>query len=58
LIVSPSLPRISETVKVPDRAVSRGILEPGMPVYWSYEKVVGVGIVSDGDLKTTRTTRR
>jgi len=41
----------SRSVKIPDMVRERGILTPGLPVYWSYETVVGIAIVSDSKLE-------
>lgn len=41
----------SRSVQIPDLLRSRGILSTGRPVYWSYENVVGVAVVSDSKLE-------
>ncbi|ERG90099.1 MAG: hypothetical protein J07HQW1_00112 [Haloquadratum walsbyi J07HQW1] len=41
----------SRSVQIPELVRSRGILSTGKPVYWSYERVVGVAVVSSSELE-------
>lgn len=43
----------SRYVKIPEMVRDRGILTPELPVFWSYEKVVGVVAVSDSELESS-----